>query len=739
MFRKGQDICITPHKFSLLIIIKYYLKNNDAFQKQQLGHFLIEQLTVISDFTEKSFEELKSVLGSLTHGVEARDHLSEKYEKLMGGPGGVDMIYSFFSKIKALIPNDEEETKDDDDTITIQGISKHSFKNSPLMLFVRRMVLSYNQLMFSGLCRLWDELEHYYCTDHHGVLSPQESEKFANREAEVIERSFGTMPRAQIEERIEKLKYFAPNLPKAHFLSYMNYIYHGEFEKAVDDLHRYFDYAILSITQLPDGSIVPEDSIKKPFMLFPYATLNLAGLHFRFGHMNEGINLIHETIRVAQERNDDQCLALALSWLCRLISAKPGNHSQEFQILNRCVARSSELQLLFFSGQSTLALANHYLLHPPQIQGEPNYDRGEIHELLRKSAIDAREDYKQDFSGLDKLMSASYILKMHCWSLYGNKDKTRLCAQLQMENYTKLSDVNDSCLAMCRLAYEYAELGDFDLSVKLLKEAKTYFSLPPTQHSWHQIAYQILHMWALRRSQLSVATYLGTQLNAISATHVTDIHACIDSKYRHIKLLMKKELFSEAIKQIDLLTEICIKNGLQIYLGSLQLLQAEIHLEIEAYSSALPFCLSSITTCKQYHLKTLGANAKVVLFEIQFEMNVSPEEILKNLEPLKSVIFTRSDNEVVIRVHLLISKIALFSENFDQALESLQSALNIATKIEDIDNIILIYYFLIRVYDQQGKNKERDEAFQEFKFYETKKAEAIQYQADNMYFLNIFD
>lgn len=41
----------------------------------------------------------------------------------------------------------------------------------------------------------------------------------------------------------------------------MNYIYHGEFEKAVDDLHRYFDYAILSVTQIPDRNLGPEEAI----------------------------------------------------------------------------------------------------------------------------------------------------------------------------------------------------------------------------------------------------------------------------------------------------------------------------------------------------------------------------------------------------------------------------------------------------------------------------------------------
>jgi hypothetical protein len=40
------DVHLTPHKFSLLIVIKYYLKVQDAFAKHQLGYFLMQQLTV---------------------------------------------------------------------------------------------------------------------------------------------------------------------------------------------------------------------------------------------------------------------------------------------------------------------------------------------------------------------------------------------------------------------------------------------------------------------------------------------------------------------------------------------------------------------------------------------------------------------------------------------------------------------------------------------------------------------
>jgi hypothetical protein len=33
----------------------------------------------------------------------------------------------------------------------------------------------------------------------------------------------------------------------------LSYVHHGEFEKAVDDLHRYFDYTAQAMAHLPAG------------------------------------------------------------------------------------------------------------------------------------------------------------------------------------------------------------------------------------------------------------------------------------------------------------------------------------------------------------------------------------------------------------------------------------------------------------------------------------------------------
>jgi anaphase-promoting complex subunit 5 len=54
-----------------------------------------------------------------------------------------------------------------------------------------------------------------------------------------------------------------------------------------------------------------------------YATLNLAALHYRFGHSDLAMTALKETIRIAQQNGDHTCVALALAWMHQLL-AKTG-------------------------------------------------------------------------------------------------------------------------------------------------------------------------------------------------------------------------------------------------------------------------------------------------------------------------------------------------------------------------------------------------------------------------------
>jgi hypothetical protein len=66
-----------------------------------------------------------------------------------------------------------------------------------------------------------------------------------------------------------------------------------------------------------------------------------------------------------------------------------------------------------------------------------------------------------------------------------------LYAQIQLESYGKKGDGADGSLALLRLAFEYSAMGDYEKSLKLLQEAKRYFALPPTQHTYTRMKQEI--------------------------------------------------------------------------------------------------------------------------------------------------------------------------------------------------------------------------------------------------------
>ena len=80
--------------------------------------------------------------------------------------------------------------------------------------------------------------------------------------------------------------------------------------------------------------------------------LNLAALHARFNHKAEAAAALREAVMMAQESNDHVCLQHALTWLYRI---QP--ESERLKLMERCVAKSSELGLSYLNSLGVQALS----------------------------------------------------------------------------------------------------------------------------------------------------------------------------------------------------------------------------------------------------------------------------------------------------------------------------------------------------------------------------------------------
>jgi hypothetical protein len=132
-----------------------------------------------------------------------------------------------------------------------------------------------------------------------------------------------------------------------------------------------------------------------------YATLNLAVLHFHFGHMEDAVQAIQETIRNAQERSDDECLTYSLFWTFQFINSCPpslslGYERQQEQLIKRCIERAKELNLLFLLSLSHLALAKYelqYKIGTSPLQNMVNSNNSVQHKVQMNRIGDHLEFY----------------------------------------------------------------------------------------------------------------------------------------------------------------------------------------------------------------------------------------------------------------------------------------------------------------------------------------------------------
>ncbi|THY04715.1 hypothetical protein D6D03_03513 [Aureobasidium pullulans] len=114
--------------------------------------------------------------------------------------------------------------------------------------------------------------------------------------------------RAQLRAMVEQ---GASKPSDMHFINFFDAWRSGAYNKAIELLHRYFDYTMES-----QGT----DHIKT---YHQYALLHLAVLHADFGCYGEAISAMNECIATARENQDARCLHFSLSWLAHLRKAYP--------------------------------------------------------------------------------------------------------------------------------------------------------------------------------------------------------------------------------------------------------------------------------------------------------------------------------------------------------------------------------------------------------------------------------
>nr|XP_023020876.1 anaphase-promoting complex subunit 5 [Leptinotarsa decemlineata] len=470
---------ITPHKLTLTILIRNYClyREDEKFkgmedevlrckyrrdfsvlmlrllQSPDLPHHELRNL-----FTSKKYLIPQTLIESFNQSLSTLNKL------------GVGNLLDIVESLQKLMNHADDPTNN--------GVIA---KSSIVGYYLRRFNVYFDKLTFSEVTGVYENFQRYYeewrrtsrflntaeetvdnwCNDRE-QWSRRQAELFIATQASLLAFNEGkALPPKELLKRIKEILKSNPDLSGAHFLSYLNYLRVDEYCGALDSLLHCFDRNVD-----PDLKSFNDEKSRR----VRFASLNLAILHYHFGHTEEALTALKESIKISQQTNDNVCLQQALSWLYLLTNVN------EDKLMIHCILKSSELRLSYTASLALQTFGQYGCLH--------NQETYEIFETLAKSdMINCQHNYKD-------LISNNHAIKSSLWQLYGKTEMSSLWSQLLL--YQNMDSVSPSrvyygegfCLAVCNIANHLLIQGEYALVNCIISFAKKRFPYEPHSRHW---------------------------------------------------------------------------------------------------------------------------------------------------------------------------------------------------------------------------------------------------------------
>ncbi|KAI1316090.1 Anaphase-promoting complex subunit 5 [Mortierella claussenii] len=286
---------LTPHKVSVLILIEHYCQNGPLDAAQSLLLFLLKCIQDPSEYLHNDINKLGAQVSHETsHAIW--DHLRTTLKRIRSPHHLSDF---FLSKLEldaiskgGITPRrigleglvlQRGEIIEDQGTI---GLDPESIMG----LYVRKARIEYRKLTFEHMCKFYTALETYISEigredqsprldrptikpEGSTVLSAFDMEKYLD----VQTQQLSNLGQADIPEdllaHVRSIQARMPSQAKTHYITCLHAQQTGDFEVAIQSLHRFFDYCM-----------AVDDRV-----LYQYALLNLAMLHVRFSHYEQAL------------------------------------------------------------------------------------------------------------------------------------------------------------------------------------------------------------------------------------------------------------------------------------------------------------------------------------------------------------------------------------------------------------------------------------------------------------------
>ncbi|GFR59369.1 anaphase-promoting complex subunit 5-like [Elysia marginata] len=460
------------------------------------------------------------------------------------------------------------------------------------------------------------------------VFSKKQAEYFMAHQAVMLGHNQAeALPPDQLQQSIKEILTANPDLAEAHFLSYMNSLRVKEYCTALHNLCHFFDRKAC-----PPGDSSPSKSKKSALVeeiAMRYAALNLASLQFRFGNREECKEALQEAIMLAQEGNDQVCLQHALVWLNLLGES----HSGVAQ-LERSFKKTIDLLLPNLTVHGLNCISK---------------------DLGMGTEKPSRVIYFFTQSNLINCMHSSYgMMAAGCaqraamWHYYGKRQLCSLDSHIVLHLETSINGVYYNgqavCIAMCNLAQQHADLGDYSAAAEILSHAKQQFSASTSEADiWQACQQRIAFTRALYTGRLKDAEQALVNLQAVDEP---------EAKIRQGILLREQGKATQAFDCLVKLLAECDKDKSEFnadFRCRVLLELSSLYFSRGESTSAVLHVSDCVAQAERHHLELLEALATAHLAYIQLNMGL-PKQALQLLETRLLRVFTHCSSYDKARV-----------------------------------------------------------------------------------------
>lgn len=609
---------LTPHKVSVVILILEYYKKDTAvvWLPKYLKKFGLLLLRLIQN-ADLTYRDLNNLIKSDAFCLHPQ-HITqfETYlERVVGSDK--EMLFEFHQSLNKFIGSVEMNGK-------TSGVNESSI----VFLYLRRFMIALHRMSLLEEVSLYQAICEYYrkgvraitlsaCDDSATALIDFSE---ANQQAMDEGRDFRRWNRKQIElfvgQQFTKLEYNEsealsptllqstideiiednPRYAPAYYLDYLNSLRCGDLFGCLEKLHRCFD-----VNEQRQISA-------KPGKGYQYYVLNLATLHARFGHSQLALSCLRDSIMLAQEVGDRECLELASNWrqfLCESSNSQAsvkggvaeGSNSNNSNSNNNSNALNNNQQTTF------LSINNQLVAKGCALQGVG----------ARKALQIVSETSFINYNN-SLLVASSLALKSAIYNQMGKHQLAALNSQLllncPLKSYGNTLNGEPLCKALLNVATWLGAQGHYDQAAVLFQLAGTSHRSSQLRRNAAQAELQVSVEQCLAKRQWEQASVVCQKMHTYDAT---------EKAVKMAKLNVERGNFPTATAIVEKL----LRSSLSpLTRTQLELLQLETMLSIRTPNyEFINSAVKALNFARAHNLSYEVAQLEVMIARIHLELD----------------------------------------------------------------------------------------------------------------------